>query len=199
MLHTRRQFLSSAAAGSALLAIYGAPAFAVVESEEGRVAGRVLAAAALAPSSDRADRDWTALAEQRLGGGAGAQRAAFAALRARLPTFGQLSPEAAARALASLLIPTYAGQRSIDGTQWMRETDLTGQVIAARPAVDVPSTSGTFDDISAAPPPLREKLIVRTPPEALRGSTVAWQALQAATILVAPTGEAAKMSLTVQL
>lgn len=198
MASTRRQFLGSAAASSALIAFYGSSAFAASVSDEAIVAGRVLDALVLAPFNDLSQRDWAAFVEQRFGADGGGQRQAFAALRAAYPEFAQLSPEDAAQRLARVLLPGYDGPGSIGRVEWMLEIDANRAAIASGPRVPVPAETGRFDG-SRSPQAVLDKLLVITPAAQLRASRVASRALEAANVLAARSDLESKNGLAVAL
>jgi hypothetical protein len=195
---TRRQFLRSAAASSAVIAFYGSPAFAAGVSDEALVAGRVLDALVLTSFNNLPQRDWAVFVEQRFRAGAGDQREAFAALRASYPDFAQLSPEAATQRLAHVLLPGYDGPRSIDRARWMLELDANRAAIANGPRMPVPADTGQFDG-SRSPQAVLDKLLVVTPAAELRASRVASRVLEAANVLATRSEPESKNGLAVAL
>jgi hypothetical protein len=197
---TRRQFLGSAAASCAAVALHGPTALAATTSVDAQVAGRVLDALALTPFNDLPARDWTGFAERRLIQVTGSERQAFAALRGASARFAQMAPEEAARVLAGLLLPGYDGARSIGEAQWASEIEAQRAAIANGPPAAVPAQTGTFDRVGLpSSQAVRNRLMVVTSAGDLRASRVAFGVLEAATVMAAQGDDQTRVGLGVQL
>lgn len=186
---TRREFLGSAAASSALIALYGpSSAFAASTSDDVAAAAKTLDALARVPTNNLPTRDWASVAEREFAKGAASQREAFAALRGVKPDFAKLSPSQANEELARLLLPGYSGPQRMPAEQWSAQLEAQSAAIANAPKHQVPADTGTFT--GAATPisqAARTTLTVKTSAADLKRSRIALRAVEAASGLAATT------------